>query len=71
MAVEYFVKPSEEAVFTLLHNTDSVRYETDEMRNGRLVVTKYETFENRTRVSKLCYKGKNWYKEITENNETE
>lgn len=71
MAVEYFVKPSEDFVFTLLQNTDSVRYETDEMRNGRLVVTKYETLDNRTRVSKLCYKGKNWYKEITETNEAE
>jgi hypothetical protein len=71
MKVEYYIKTSEEDVFTLLHDTESVRYETDEMRNGKLVVTTYEKNGNVTKVSKLCYKGKNWYKIIQNNNEDE
>ena len=71
MTVEYFIKASEEAVFTLLHDTETVRHETDEMRNGRLVVTTYEKMGNVTKVSKLCYKGKNWYKTIEDTDEAE
>ena len=67
----YFVKKNEEADFVSLHNDDNITYSFLELPNGKLTVTKQEFLEEEGvfKISKLCYKGKNWYKLIHDEND--
>jgi hypothetical protein len=59
----YCVKRNEETDFEELNNTTDTQYEFTELFDGKLLVEKtVKIDEYTTRVSKLCYKGKNWFK---------
>lgn len=69
MSVTYFVKHNCDESFCPLESNDRVTYTFDEMRNGKLVVVQSEKVDSYTKVSKLCFKGKNWYKIIENEDE--
>lgn len=61
----YYVKRNEEAAFEEIISYNNTQYLCSELNDGRLVVERTERISNTsTKVSKLCYKGKNWYKLI-------
>lgn len=59
----YSVKRNVEADFEELNNTTDIQYKFTELFDGKLLVEKtIKIDEYTTKVSKLCYKGKNWFK---------
>ena len=59
----YCVKRNEEADFEELNNTTDIQYMVTELFDGKLLVEKTVKIDEYTKkVSKLCYKGKNWFK---------